>query len=273
MSTESRSSSSTKFPSFPGCKFCFRKPCDRLRFGGVFPNKFKVVYGSDVASFGCPFLVTSLDEVVQLFRESSQWDLIRFINDIMWDMSIADQNNFRQEHYVDGYLDFNGRINYLCALWNARVMAIVRVPPAYRLDRQLAQWLLAYESLDLQVVNQPAPETDDSPAVTDSMTSQPEQTTSTHAPVEKGSYHIRLNIDPNDPDSKNDTFTLYSTDGAKTYNKVLTVQDDQIPGDSYTDLSFMDLDITLSYSLKIDFGNGGQSYLYIENKPYGEMHG
>ena len=82
-----------------------------------------------------------------------------------------------------------------------------------------------------------------------------------------------MNIDPNDPDSQDDTYTLFSTDDAKTYSKDQTVKDDQVPGDSYTDLTFTDMDTSLSYSLKIDRGKDGEAYFLFENKPFEELHG
>jgi hypothetical protein len=264
------------FLSFPGCKTCFRRPCERLRFGRVFPNKFIFVHRRNLGfgDKGCPFVVTSFDEVIPLLRNISLLDLIRYVNDILYEMSPAEQMQTMMRHYVEEYADFNGRVRFLLALWDNNVLGVVRVPQFFTMDKNLSKWLLANESLNFQLQNDIQEQPDDRAATTDSMAGRQEtQATSEKPPVKKDSFHIRLNIDPNDKDSQDDAFTLFSTDNAKSYNKVLTVKDDQVPGDSCTDLTFTNLDTSLSYSLKIDLGNGGKSSLFFENTPFGELHG
>jgi len=267
----------TKFQlSFPGCRACLAKPCERLRFGRVFAGKFLFVHKRycPAESWECPFVAADPGEMRFLAANTPFIDLLGCVEDIVEQLSIQEVISIRQEQFVTGYGDVEGRMRFLEALWNAAALTVIRVPDNFMADRGLAQWLLANETLDCQF-EQTRQDDSAGAAVTDSMAGQQEEqtTSSGKPPVKKGSFHIRLNIDPNDKDAQGDAFTMFSTDQAKSYNKVLTVKDDQVPGDSYTDLSYTNLDTSLSYSLKIELGSGGQSYLLIENKPYGELHG
>jgi hypothetical protein len=80
---------------------------------------------------------------------------------------------------------------------------------------------------------------------------------------------IRLAIDPADATSADDKFTLKSTDG--TYQKVMTVKDDSIPGDEFTDLVFENLKTTLNYTLEVDPGKEGSPYKVFENVPFQDL--
>ncbi len=281
MPTDTTQSPPRDFLSFPGCKTCRGKPCSRLRFGRVFPGKFIVIHRRYLGfgEKGCPFVVTSKSEAVELFRHVPLPELTRYVNDILSDMSPSEQSRTMMRHFVDGFADASGRVDFLSALWDNNVLGVIRVPRFFTMDKPMTRWLLAHQALDLQLDHDLKEAPDDQAAVTDAMASKPAEAAPENKdedkkePAKKGPFHIRLNIDPNDPDSQDDTFTMFSTDQAKSYNKTLTVKDDQVPGDSYTDLSFTDLDTSLSYSMKIDLGNGGQSYLLIENMPYGELHG
>jgi hypothetical protein len=275
---DTKPSTSRNFLAFPGCKTCLARPCERLRFGRVFPGKFLFVHRRELGfgEKGCPFVVASFDEVRELLSDLSLTDLISCCEDIIFALSVEEQQAHDQRHFVNGYDDFEGRVRFCEALWDDNILGVVSVP-LFITNKAMAQWLYLLESLDYTLKNNIKPEAEQA-AVTDSMANQPASQQESAAPKqekkkEKGSFHIRLNIDPNDKDSADDTYTLFSTDEAKTYNKALTVKDDQVPGDSYTDLKFTDLDKALSYSMEIDLGADGHSYLTFENTPYGELHG
>jgi hypothetical protein len=221
----------------------------------------------------CPFLAQSFDEIELLLKDTSLLDLIHRINGLISDLSVGDQMRFNQNDYVMSYDDFSGRVRFLRAMWDGRAFGVVRVS-LYFVDKEMSRWLYANQSLDFTLKNNPK-QVEENAAVTDTMAGQPAATgtLSKKPPVKKEPYHIRLNVDPEDKDSQEDTFTLFSTDTAKSYSKTLTVKDNQVPGDSYTDLSFPDVDTSLSYTLKIDLGNDGHSYNLFENTPYGELHG
>jgi hypothetical protein len=264
---------------FKSCGRCLQKPCDRLRFGRVYNGKFILVHTRMLGAglFDCPFVAQDPEEVETLLQDTPLLELIDHIDGLLSDLSVNEQMMFDQASFVKGYDDFAGRVRFLRAMWDEQVFGMVRVP-LFFVNKEMTKWLYANESLDYTLKNDMKPERE-KPAVTDSMANQPAAQQESAAPkqekkkVEKGPFHIRLNIDPNDESSQDDTFTMFSTDAAKSYNKVLTVKDDQVPGDSYTDLSFPDLDKSLSYSMKIDLGSDGNSYILFENKPYGELNG
>jgi hypothetical protein len=81
--------------------------------------------------------------------------------------------------------------------------------------------------------------------------------------------HIRLPIDPADASSKDDKFTLSSSDGK--YKKEMTVKDDRLDGDQYVDLVFENLKTSASYTLEINPGAQGSPYKLFENVPFQEL--
>lgn len=87
--------------------------------------------------------------------------------------------------------------------------------------------------------------------------------------VERVTLSLRLAIDPNEASSIDDTFTLSSTDGS--YYTILTIKDDQVPGDAFVDLTYDGLDPSLNYTLVIDLGADNVSYALFEDVPYVEL--
>jgi hypothetical protein len=254
---------------FKSCSRCLNKPCDRLRFGRVYNGKFLFVHSRILGTglFDCPFVAQSFEEVEILLENTSLLELIDHLDGLLADLSINEQLSFNQGNFVTGYDDFHGRLRFLRAMWDEQVFGVVRVPLTF-VNKEMARWLYANESLDYTLKNNLQEEEVVAAAVTDAMANQPA------APVqEKGAFSIRLSIDPNQEESLDDTFTMFSTDSAKTYSKVLTVSDDKISGDGYTDLEFTGLDKSLSYSFKIDLGKEGSSFFLFENKSYDMLKG
>jgi hypothetical protein len=89
--------------------------------------------------------------------------------------------------------------------------------------------------------------------------------------AESNTLKIRLDIDPDDEASQDDTFRLYSSDKPGAYDKTLTVKADKTPGDGYLDLEFTGLDESSSYSLEINPGKEGDVYLLFKNVPYKDL--
>jgi hypothetical protein len=81
--------------------------------------------------------------------------------------------------------------------------------------------------------------------------------------------HLRLPINPAEASSKDDKFTLTSSDGS--YKKELTVKDDKVDGDAFVDLLFDNLKTTKAYTLEVDPGSEGGPYRLFEDIPYEEL--
>jgi hypothetical protein len=135
--------------SFPGCRFCMHKPCDRLRFGRVYPGKFIFVHrrycGAQAGD--CPFIPSSFEEVEQLAINVSLIETIEITTDVIMQLSVAEELSHSQNDYVFQYNDINGRWRFLKSLWDYDIITAIRVPPAFFWDKKLARWLLAYETL------------------------------------------------------------------------------------------------------------------------------
>jgi hypothetical protein len=91
--------------------------------------------------------------------------------------------------------------------------------------------------------------------------------------IDKLVFKITLEIDPNDPAADNDKYTLYSTDGSKTYNKTLTPEDDKVKDDNRITLVYDDIDSGLNYTLEIDQGSDGDKFNLFEDIPWEMLKG
>jgi len=85
-----------------------------------------------------------------------------------------------------------------------------------------------------------------------------------------GILNISLDIDPDDPKTQDDTFTLYSCDSRKSYSAVKTVKDDLKSGNDTLELMFENLDKSLRYTLEIDTGQDNAVETIFKNKAYGK---
>jgi hypothetical protein len=85
-------------------------------------------------------------------------------------------------------------------------------------------------------------------------------------------FRVRLPIDPNDAASRDDTYTLYSTDEETSYRRTLTIANDLIEGDANVDLEFSDVRDDLSYTLEVDLGAEGVVYNLFEKRPFRQWH-
>ena len=78
-------------------------------------------------------------------------------------------------------------------------------------------------------------------------------------------FVLRIEIDPSDPESENDTYCVFSTDNAKAYKKTLKAKENKIPGDNYIDLHFPGVVKDLQYTLEITPESGAASYCPFKN--------
>jgi hypothetical protein len=82
---------------------------------------------------------------------------------------------------------------------------------------------------------------------------------------------IDIQLDPEDLEVQDDTFTLFSTDEHKSYMRVQTVKNDQIPADDFVTLLFVGLNPNLSYTLQVDPGSDIPSYNLFADVKYSKI--
>jgi hypothetical protein len=156
--------------SFFGCRFCMHKPCDRLRYGRVYPGKFIFVHrrycGAQAGD--CPFIPSSFEEVEQLAINVSLIETIEITTDVIMQLSIGEELSHSQNDYVFQYNDINGRWRFLKSLWDYDIITAIRVPPAFFLDKKIARWLLAFETL-AYTMKQDFKQKEEEKAVTDNL--------------------------------------------------------------------------------------------------------
>jgi hypothetical protein len=270
---------------FQSCQRCFHKPCDRLRFGGVFPDKFFIIHNSylGIGFLDCPFIAESFDEIERLIGNVSFSEFLFNFNEVLGTLTPSERLHFRQENFVSDYSDVAGRVQFIKALWEDRIISVIRIPGTFSLDAKMRKWLFANEGLSYMLKKPELENGSNGAAVTDSLVGADNEAIPQDAGGDQqeekkesksdGTFSVRLNIDPNDPDSQKNTFRLFSTDDAKTYSKDQTVKDDQVPGDNYIDLKFTGLDARLSYSLEINPGEDAGSYFLFKDVAYEDLNG
>ena len=149
-----------RFFKYASCKRCMAKPCDRLRFGGVYPGKFIVTGVSDfgIGMHDCPFMVADSAEFKELLSNVGLPHLVGIVEEAIMTLSCALRLTYDQDLFVQDYSDEPGRIRFLLALRESQSIAMLRVPFTYSFDSKLSQWLHANESLR-QAFEKPEQET------------------------------------------------------------------------------------------------------------------
>jgi len=82
---------------------------------------------------------------------------------------------------------------------------------------------------------------------------------------------IDIQVDPEDLESTDDRFMLFSTDKPRTYERTLTIKNDLIPDDDFATLRYTGLDPNLSYTLEVDSGIGGSQYELLTDVAYADL--
>jgi len=95
-------------------------------------------------------------------------------------------------------------------------------------------------------------------------------------PVVRPTYElrVRLNVNPNDARTIDDTFTLIGGHEVRSplYSQTKTTRDDLLPGDEFCDIAFSGLAPGLSYWLEVDQGQDGGRYFAIEAVSWSELN-
>ena len=80
---------------------------------------------------------------------------------------------------------------------------------------------------------------------------------------------LTLGIDPDNPGTEDDKYSLYSPADRSKYSKTLTPKDDAVPGDSAITLEFGELpdDLSVPFFLEIDPGAEGEPFLLFQDVP------
>jgi hypothetical protein len=243
----------TNFEPKPACKNCHRRRCRDLLYWETIP----VIY-PEFVPFDCPMKLQDELDIHRALNALDTWELTRLTGKI-W-------VNFNSSvRYVNGDNIRGDETKHVFSFLRQGLCEILSrsADTDYKPCKFMKPYSLREDVSRLALLKKTKGD----------KCGDEEKSAQKSEQKKQSSFHIRLNIDPNDENSQDDTFTLFSTDAAKSYNQVLTVKDDNVPGDSYTDLHFAGLDDSLLYSLKIGFGKDGESVIFFENIPYGEMHG
>jgi hypothetical protein len=254
--------------NFPSCITCFQKPCERLRYGGVYPGKFIIVHSREYSFTNCHFSAASIDEVGQLLSNLQVHDFTYEIGKIISLMSPAEQIHWNMDHLVTGYSDWAGYLEFIQRLSEERIIIILRIPYFYQQDLKVRRWLHALEG-GVELIHKVEKDDLSGKAATDALiddgsssnSNKPDDTDKEDEKI--GNIVLKLAIDPDAPESQDDKFLLESED--KSYSSQKTVKDDQIPGDGVLELEFKDIKDDINYTFTIDHGQEGDIVTVFEN--------
>jgi hypothetical protein len=255
---------------FSACATCFQTPCERLRYGGVYPGKFIILHSHEYSFTNCQFAADSIDEVDQLLSNLQLHDIIYEIDKVISLMSPAEQIHWDMSHFVTEYSDRAGRMKFIRRLWEERIIIILRIPNFYQQDLKVRSWLHALEG-GFELSHKITQKGDlSSKAATDTLIKADEKTGSddtinpkTPEDVALSTVVINLAIDLEDTENHNDLFVLESID--KSYRQSKTVKDDTVEGNDTLDLEYTGINSALTYNLFVDHGDHGGKQSYFEN--------
>lgn len=78
---------------------------------------------------------------------------------------------------------------------------------------------------------------------------------------------IRLDIDPDERESQDDKYLLYSNEADGYYRQTKTVADDKVEDNGCLDLHFVGILPGLKYTLEVDLGDDGK-YNVFKNREF-----
>jgi hypothetical protein len=131
---------------FNSCSRCSNKPCNQLRFGGVYPGKFVLVHSETMEpGFNdCPFLTQDIDEIQWLINRTPEAELCDRIDGVLQSLTTEEIEYFRQFDFMSGVCDMPGMTLLVKELYENRVVSIFRIPQLFRNDAAVRKWLLAF---------------------------------------------------------------------------------------------------------------------------------
>lgn len=141
-------SSVSEGPGLACCRSCLGTPCGDLRFGGAPPGGFRLVHRSRFGSGTdeCPFLEHRWLAIERALGRLTFSKLSMLVSRFIGDLSEIELIRWRQRHFVQGYPDSAGRIEFIRALWCGGVASMIRVPSFCENDPVLTRWLNDFEA-------------------------------------------------------------------------------------------------------------------------------
>lgn len=77
---------------------------------------------------------------------------------------------------------------------------------------------------------------------------------------------MRLDIDPDERENKDDKYLLYSNEEMELYKQTKTVKDDKIEDNGFLDLHYVGIIPGLEYTLEADMGDDGKHKIFTKKR-------
>jgi hypothetical protein len=131
---------------FASCSSCLDKPCNRLRYSGVFPGKFILVHNESLgAGFAdCPFVSRDANEIEWLLHQVAPEELSDHLNAVLERCS-SDEFLQVQERFSSNSPSGREAIATLIQdLWESNIICIIRILRVFYKNPQIRKWLFAF---------------------------------------------------------------------------------------------------------------------------------
>jgi hypothetical protein len=131
---------------FKSCSRCLNKPCDQLRFGGIYPGKFILARCETLepALSDCPFLAHDPDEIENLIGQCPIEEVYDRIDYILQAFTPEELEYFGQLDFMSDIGESAGMILFIKELCETRAVNFFRIPQLFRNDAAIRKWLFAY---------------------------------------------------------------------------------------------------------------------------------
>jgi hypothetical protein len=131
---------------FAGCAGCLDKPCDRLRFGGVFTGKFILVHNANLGAglFDCPFVAREANEIDWLLGQVAPEELSDHLDAVLQRCAPDELMQIQERFSGSGALGREAAAVLIRDLWENQIVGVIRIPQFFHKNAVIRKWLFAF---------------------------------------------------------------------------------------------------------------------------------
>jgi hypothetical protein len=135
---------------FAGCASCIDKPCDRLRFGGVFPGKFILVHNESLGAglVDCPFVVREANEIEWLLGQVAPEELSDHLDAVLQRCAPEELMQIQERFSGCGARGREAAAFLILDLWENHIVGVIRIPQLFHKNARIRKWLFAFGQSD-----------------------------------------------------------------------------------------------------------------------------
>jgi hypothetical protein len=125
---------------FSQCSGCIDTPCMMLRGENRSGSRYVFVHRRNYGYADCPLAVRSEHDLENYLASKTFDDLCDDYSSVQSALGQDDLLEYNQSLFLNGWGDFQGRVNYIMHLYRQQVIAAVGVPFDWQSDSKMRQW-------------------------------------------------------------------------------------------------------------------------------------